>query len=197
MNESTKEIKLDAVEEAVAALLKEPESIKLKEEMELAWESIPTFGLAPDASAEAVAEKATEIGEHAASIFPGIELPTTHGVKFMLEKAIELVSNLRDSIMFTQEIENAGQACAMYTDTNTMVRAIIMVMAVHMLISYTTLNKPDLVGEGEGKINAFRYFTVLSNVVSMKLLRLSKYSFISKEVLQQQVEDAKSKIILA
>ena len=47
MNESTKEIKLDAVEEAVAALLKEPESIKLKEEMELAWESIPTFGLAP------------------------------------------------------------------------------------------------------------------------------------------------------
>ena len=188
MNESIKEIKLDAVEEAVAALLKEPESIKLKEEMELAWESIPTFGLAPDASAEAVAEKATEIGEHAASIFPGVELPPAQGVEFMLEKAIVLV---------TQEIENAGQACAMYTDTNTMVRAIIMVLAVHMFISYATLNKPDLVGDGEGKINAFRYFTVLSNVVSMKLLKLSKYSFISKEVLQQQVEDAKSKIVLA
>lgn len=189
MTDIKKEIVLDAVTEAVAQEMKEPEFIKLKAELELAWESIPDFGLAKNASAEEVAEKAVVIGEHAASLFPGVVPPPVQGIKFMLEKAVEYVTQLRDYVMFTQEIENEGKACAMYTDTNTIVRAIVLVMAVHMLVSYPSK-------ESKESFNTFRYFTVLASVVSQKVLKLSEYSYISKEVLQQRVEDAKSKIIL-
>lgn len=192
MTDIKKEIVLDAVTEAVAQEMKEPEFIKLKAELELAWESTPDFGLAKNASAEEVAEKAVAIGEHAASLFPGVVPPPVQGIKFMLEKAVEYVTQLRDYVMFTQEIENEGKACAMYTDTNTIVRAIVLVMAVHMLVSYHSKESK----ESKESFNTFRYFTVLASVVSQKVLKLSEYSYISKEVLQQRVEDAKSKIIL-
>lgn len=72
------ELSLDNIQEEVARILTEPKSIMLKERLQREWDAVPTFNLPIDAPAEAVAEKALELGDYASNIFD-IEPPTAGG----------------------------------------------------------------------------------------------------------------------
>lgn len=63
------ELSLDNIQEEVARILAEPKSVMLKERLQREWDAVPTFNLPIDAPAEAVAEKALELGDYAANIF--------------------------------------------------------------------------------------------------------------------------------
>ena len=97
--------------------------------------------------------------------------------------------------MFMQELEHPGQACGMRTDSLTLMKVIAMTMATHMFIRYNTDNHPDKVGEAPGQINGFRYFSVLSKLINHKLLTQSTFTYKSKEEIQKEVEEARSRII--
>ena len=88
------ELSLDNIQEEVARILTEPKSIMLKERLQREWDAVPTFNLPLDAPAEAVAEKALELGDYAANIFD-IEPPPLAGVQFIMaevaEKKVEVV----------------------------------------------------------------------------------------------------------
>lgn len=190
------ELNSEAIQEMVADLLIQPESIQLEEEMKLAWDLTPDFGLKIDSSAEEVATKIESIGQHAATIFPGVVPPPRSGLIFMFEEANKLLTQVRDNVMFVQELEHPGMACGMRTDTLTLVKVLTLVMATHMFIRYTTENSPDKLGEGPGQVNGFRYFSVLSKVINHKLLTLSEFTWKSKEEIQKEVEEARSRIII-
>lgn len=56
------ELSLDNIQEEVARILTEPKSIMLKERLQREWDAVPAFNLPIDAPADAVAEKALELG---------------------------------------------------------------------------------------------------------------------------------------
>lgn len=192
----TKELDMEAIQDMVANLLAQPESQKLEEEMNLAWDMIPDFGLDIKATPEEVAAKIEDIGQHAASIFPGVVPPPHKGLLFMFGEATQLLTEVRDCIMFTQELEKPGMACGMITDSLTLVKVLTMVMATHMFIRHIAENTPDKLGENPGQISGFRYFSVLSQVINHKLLILSEFTWKSKEEIQKEVEESRSKIII-
>lgn len=191
-----KQLDMEAIQDMVAHLLAEPESQQLYDNMDLAWSAIPDFGLTESATAEEVAAKAEEIGEYVASIFPGVVPPPRVGILRLFEEAITVLTETRDCIMFMQELEHPGEACGMTTDSLTLMKVIAMAMATHMFIRYNADNNPNKLGEAPGQINGFRYFSVLSKLINHKLLTLSTFTYKSKEEIQKEVEEARSRIII-
>lgn len=188
------ELSLDNIQEEVARILTEPKSIMLKERLQREWDAVPAFNLPIDAPAEAVAEKALELGDYASNIFD-IELPPTAGVQFIMAEVAENLVTVKEYIAFMQELENPGKACNIFTDSHVMIKALVLFMAIHLLVAYARQNDPDRIDEEKGGISAFRLFSVASNVISMNLLEQSTLTFVDKSELAEKEANAR-KIIL-
>lgn len=188
------ELSLDNIQEEVARILTEPKSIMLKERLQREWDAVPAFNLPIDAPAEAVAEKALELGDYASNIFD-IELPPLAGVQFIMAEVAENLVTVKEYIAFMQELENPGKACNIFTDSHVMIKALVLFMAIHLLVAYARQNDPDRIDEEKGGISAFRLFSVASNVISMNLLEQSTLTFVDKSELAEKEANAR-KIIL-
>lgn len=188
------ELSLDNIQEEVARILAEPKSVMLKERLQREWDAVPTFNLPIDASAEAVAEKALELGDYAANLFD-IEPPPLAGVQFIMAEVAENLVTVKEYIAFMQELENPGKACNIFTDSHVMIKALVLFMAIHLLIAYASQNDPVRIDEEKGGISAFRLFSVASNVISMNLLEQSTLTFVDKSELAEKEANAR-KIIL-
>ena len=188
------ELSLDNIQEEVARILAEPKSVMLKERLQREWDAVPTFNLPIDASAEAVAEKALELGDYAANIFD-IEPPPLAGVQFIMAEVAENLVTVKEYIAFMQELENPGKACNIFTDSHVMIKALVLFMAIHLLIAYASQNDQDRIDEEKGGISAFRLFSVASNVISMNLMEQSTLTFVDKSELAEKEANAR-KIIL-
>lgn len=187
-------LSLDNIQEEVARILTEPKSIMLKERLQREWDAVPAFNLPIDAPAEAVAEKALELGDYASNIFD-IELPPLAGVQFIMAEVAENLVTVKEYIAFMQELENPGKACNIFTDSHVMIKALVLFMAIHLLVAYAGQNDPDRIDEEKGGISAFRLFSVASNVISMNLLEQSTLTFVDKSELAEKEANAR-KIIL-
>lgn len=188
------ELSLDNIQEEVARILAEPKSVMLKERLQREWDAVPTFNLPIDAPAEAVAEKALELGDYAANIFD-IEPPPLAGVQFIMAEVAENLVTVKEYIAFMQELENPGKACNIFTDSHVMIKALVLFMAIHLSIAYASQNDPDRIDEEKGGISAFRLFSVASNVISMNLMEQSTLTFVDKSELAEKEANAR-KIIL-
>lgn len=188
------ELSLDNIQEEVARILAEPKSVMLKERLQREWDAVPTFNLPIDAPAEAVAEKALELGDYAANIFD-IEPPPLVGVQFIMAEVAENLVTVKEYIAFMQELENPGKACNIFTDSHVMIKALVLFMVIHLLIAYASQNDPDRIDEEKGGISAFRLFSVASNVISMNLMEQSTLTFVDKSELAEKEANAR-KIIL-
>lgn len=188
------ELSLDNIQEEVARILAEPKSVMLKERLQREWDAVPTFNLPIDAPADAVAEKALELGDYAANIFD-IEPPPLAGVQFIMAEVAENLVTVKEYIAFMQELENPGKACNIFTDSHVMIKALVLFMAIHILVSYASENDPDRMDEAKGGISAFRLFSVASNVITMNLLDQSTLTFVDKSELAEKEANAR-KIIL-
>lgn len=185
---------LDNIQEEVARILVEPKSIMLKERLQREWDAVPAFNLPIDAPADAVAEKALELGDYASNIFD-IELPPLAGVQFIMAEVAENLVTVKEYIAFMQELENPGKACNIFTDSHVMIKALVLFMAIHLLVAYARQNDPDRIDEEKGGISAFRLFSVASNVISMNLMEQSTLTFVDKSELAEKEANAR-KIIL-
>lgn len=196
MNNTTEpnKLSLDNIQEEVARILTEPKSIMLKERLQREWDAVPAFNLPIDAPAEAVAEKALELGDYAANIFD-IEPPPLAGVQFIMAEVAENLVTVKEYIAFMQELENPGKACNIFTDSHVMIKALVLFMAIHFLVAYASQNDPDRIDEEKGGISAFRLFSVASNVISMNLMEQSTLTFVDKSELAEKEANAR-KIIL-
>lgn len=188
------ELSLDNIQEEVARILAEPKSIMLKERLQREWDAVPAFNLPIDAPADAVAEKALELGDYAANIFD-IEPPPLAGVQFIMAEVAENLVTVKEYIAFMQELENPGKACNIFTDSHVMIKALVLFMAIHLLVAYAGQNHPDRIDEEKGGISAFRLFSVASNVISMNLMEQSTLTFVDKSELAEKEANAR-KIIL-
>lgn len=188
------ELSLDNIQEEVARILTEPKSIMLKERLQREWDAVPAFNLPIDAPADAVAEKALELGDYAANIFD-IEPPPLAGVQFIMAEVAENLVTVKEYIAFMQELENPGKACNIFTDSHVMIKALVLFMAIHLLVAYVSQNDPDRIDEEKGGISAFRLFSVASNVISMNLMEQSTLTFVDKSELAEKEANAR-KIIL-
>lgn len=188
------ELSLDNIQEEVARILAEPKSVMLKERLQREWDAVPTFNLPIDAPADAVAEKALELGDYAANIFD-IEPPPLAGVQFIMAEVAENLVTVKEYIAFMQELENPGKACNIFTDSHVMIKALVLFMAIHLLVAYASQNHPDRIDEEKGGISAFRLFSVASNVISMNLMEQSTLTFVDKSELAEKEANAR-KIIL-
>lgn len=188
------ELSLDNIQEEVARILAEPKSVMLKERLQREWDAVPTFNLPIDAPAEAVAEKALELGDYAANIFD-IEPPPLAGVQFIMAEVAENLVTVKEYIAFMQELENPGKACNIFTDSHVMIKALVLFMAIHLSVAYASQNDPDRIDEEKGGISAFRLFSVASNVISMNLMEQSTLTFVDKSELAEKEANAR-KIIL-
>lgn len=188
------EMSLDNIQEEVARILAEPKSVMLKERLQREWDAVPTFNLPIDAPAEAVAEKALELGDYAANIFD-IEPPPLAGVQFIMAEVAENLVTVKEYIAFMQELENPGKACNIFTDSHVMIKALVLFMAIHLSVAYASQNDPDRIDEEKGGISAFRLFSVASNVISMNLMEQSTLTFVDKSELAEKEANAR-KIIL-
>ena len=191
-NESS--LSLDNIQEEVAHILAEPKSVMLKERLQREWDAVPAFNLPIDAPAEAVAEKALELGDYAANIFD-IEPPPLAGVQFIMAEVAENLVTVKEYIAFMQELDNPGKACNIFTDSHVMIKALVLFMTVHILVAYASQNDPDRIDEEKGGISAFRLFSVASNVITMNLLDQSSLTFVDKSELAEKEANAR-KIIL-
>lgn len=187
-------LSLDNIQEEVARILAEPKSVMLKERLQREWDAVPTFNLPIDAPAEAVAEKALELGDYAANLFD-IEPPPLAGVQFIMAEVAENLVTVKEYIAFMQELENPGKACNIFTDSHVMIKALVLFMAIHLLVVYASQNDPDRIDEEKGGISAFRLFSVASNVISMNLMEQSTLTFVDKSELAEKEANAR-KIIL-
>ena len=196
MNNTTEpnKLSLDNIQEEVARILAEPKSVMLKERLQREWDAVPTFNLPIDAPAEAVAEKALELGDYASNIFD-IEPPPLAGVQFIMAEVAENLVTVKEYIAFMQELENPGKACNIFTDSHVMIKALVLFMAIHLLVAYASQIDPDRIDEEKGGISAFRLFSVASNVISMSLLEQSTLTFVDKSELAEKEANAR-KIIL-
>lgn len=196
MNNTTEpnKLSLDNIQEEVARILTEPKSIMLKERLQREWDAVPAFNLPIDAPAEAVAEKALELGDYAANLFD-IEPPPLAGVQFIMAEVAENLVTVKEYIAFMQELENPGKACNIFTDSHVMIKALVLFMAIHLLVTYASQNDPDRIDEEKGGISAFRLFSVASNVISMNLMEQSTLTFVDKSELAEKEANAR-KIIL-
>ena len=163
------ELSLDNIQEEVARILAEPKSVMLKERLQREWDAVPTFNLPIDASADAVAEKALDLGDYADNIFD-IEPPPLAGVQFIMAEVAENLVTVKEYIAFMQELENPGKACNIFTDSHVMIKALVLFMAIHLLIAYASQNDLDRIDEEKGGISAFRLFSEASNEISMNLM---------------------------
>lgn len=188
------DLSLNSIQEEVARILSEPKSVMLKERLRREWDAIPTFNLPIDATADAVAEKALEMGDYASNIFD-VEAPPLAGVQFIMGEVAKNLVNVKEYIAFMQELENPGKACNIFTDSHVMIKALVLFMAVHILVSYASENDPDRMDEAKGGISAFRLFSVASNVITMNLLDQSTLTFVDKSELAEKEANAR-KIIL-
>lgn len=188
------ELSLDNIQEEVAHILAEPKSVMLKERLQREWDAVPAFNLPIDAPAEAVAEKALELGDYAANIFD-IEPPPLAGVQFIMAEVAENLVTVKEYIAFMQELDNPGKACNIFTDSHVMIKALVLFMAVHISVAYASQNDPDRIDEEKGGISAFRLFSVASNVITMNLLDQSSLTFVDKSELAEKEANAR-KIIL-
>lgn len=188
------ELSLDNIQEEVAHILAEPKSVMLKERLQREWDAVPAFNLPIDAPAEAVAEKALELGDYAANIFD-IEPPPLAGVQFIMAEVAENLVTVKEYIAFMQELDNPGKACNIFTDSHVMIKALVLFTAVHILVAYASQNDPDRIDEEKGGISAFRLFSVASNVITMNLLEHSTLTFVDKSELTEKEANA-HKIIL-
>ena len=188
------ELSLDNIQEEVAHILAEPKSVMLKERLQREWDAVPAFNLPIDAPAEAVAEKALELGDYAANIFD-IEPPPLAGVQFIMAEVAENLVTVKEYIAFMQELDNPGKACNIFTDSHVMIKALVLFMTVHILVAYASQNDPDRIDEEKGGISAFRLFSVASNVITMNLLDQSSLTFVDKSELAEKEANAR-KIIL-
>lgn len=188
------ELSLDNIQEEVARILVEPKSIMLKERLQREWDAVPAFNLPIDAPADAVAEKALELGDYASNIFD-IEPPPLAGVQFIMAEVAENLVTVKEYIAFMQELENPGKACNIFTDSHVMIKALVLFMAIHLLVAYASQNDPDRIDEEKGGISAFRLFSVASNVISMNLMEQSTLTFVDKSELAEKEANA-HKIIL-
>lgn len=187
-------LSLDNIQEEVARILTEPKSIMLKERLQREWDAVPAFNLPIDAPAEAVAEKALELGDYASNIFD-IEPPPLAGVQFIMVEVAENLDTVEKCIAFMLELVNPGKACNIFTDSHVMIKALVLSMAIHLLVAYARQNDPDRIDEEKGGISAFRLFSVASNVISMNLLEQSTLTFVDKSELAEKEANAR-KIIL-
>jgi hypothetical protein len=187
-------LSLDSIQEEVARILAEPKSVMLKERLQREWDAVPAFNLPIDASADAVAEKAIELGDYASNIFD-IEPPPLAGVQFIMGEVAKNLVTVKEYIAFMQELENPGKACNIFTDSHVMIKALVLFMAIHILVAYASKNDPDRLDEEKGGISAFRLFSVASNVISMSLMEHSTLTFVDKSELAEKEANTR-KIIL-
>lgn len=187
-------LSLDSIQEEIAHVLAEPKSVMLKERLQREWDAVPSFNLPIDASADAVAEKALELGDYAANLFD-VEPPPLAGVQFIMGEVAKNLVSVKEYIAFMQELENPGKACNIFTDSHVMIKALVLFMAIHILVAYASKNDPDRLDEEKGGISAFRLFSVASNVITMNLLEHSTLTFVDKSELAEKEANAR-KIIL-